>query len=459
DSGQSMGSSYSYGINLGDVDGDGDLDAFVANISQANRVWLNDGSGNFSDSGQSLGSSTSHDVSLGDVDGDGDLDAFVANSGQGNKVWLNLPLLSISSKTPAANALDVAQTSNITVQFSTSINGATVNQTTFNVDGSMSGNVSGSYSGGGTDTIIFNPASDFKASETVTVTLTTGIKGENDARLASSVTWRFMVEAPQGYANFVVSGQSLGSSASYRVVLGDIDGDGDLDAFVVNDNQANRVWLNDGSGNFTDSEQSLGNSLSRAVSLGDIDGDGDFDAFVANRNQANRVWVNDASGNFTDSGQALGSSASLGIALGDVDGDGDLDAFVANYYQANMVWLNVPPSGCFIATAAYGSYLDSHVDTLRDFRDRYLMTNPIGRSLIYLYYDLSPPIAEFINEHPALKPVVRVGLLPAVALSAIAINTTLVEKIAILGLMILVSFALATRTRKRRGKSKQHNQG
>ncbi len=81
----------SYGISLGDVDGDGDLDAFVANVG-ANRVWLNQGNGTFIDSGQSLGSNLSYGVSLGDVDGDGDLDAFVANSGvfsKPNKIWLN----------------------------------------------------------------------------------------------------------------------------------------------------------------------------------------------------------------------------------------------------------------------------------------------------------------------------------------------------------------------------------
>ncbi|NET57033.1 MAG: DUF4347 domain-containing protein [Symploca sp. SIO2E6] len=60
DSGQELGSSYSHGVSLGDVDGDGDLDAFIANsASEANKVWFNNGDGTFTDSGQSLGSSTS----------------------------------------------------------------------------------------------------------------------------------------------------------------------------------------------------------------------------------------------------------------------------------------------------------------------------------------------------------------------------------------------------------------
>ena len=71
-----------------------------------------------------------------------------------------------------------------------------------------------------------------------------------------------------------------------------------------------RVWTNDGSGTFTDSGQALGNSNSFSVALGDLDGDGDLDAMVANYDQPNTVWTNDGSGTFTDSGQALGSSDS-----------------------------------------------------------------------------------------------------------------------------------------------------
>ena len=43
---------------------------------------------------------------------------------------------------------------------------------------------------------------------------------------------------------FTDSGQTLGTAAGYGVVFGDVDGDGDLDAMVTNQNQPNKVWLN-----------------------------------------------------------------------------------------------------------------------------------------------------------------------------------------------------------------------
>ncbi|MEE9491260.1 MAG: CFI-box-CTERM domain-containing protein, partial [Dehalococcoidia bacterium] len=107
---------------------------------------------------------------------------------------------------------------------------------------------------------------------------------------------------------------------------------------------------------------------------------------------------------------------------------------------------------CFIATAAYGSYLDSHVETLRNFRDQYLVNNPVGSALVSAYYKLSPPVADFIDDHPTLKPIVRAGLLPALAISTVAVSTTLAEKAAIVGSLALVSVALAVWLSRRRGR-------
>lgn len=91
DSGQTLGSEWSYAVALGDLDGDTDLDAFTATwFPPGGKVWINNGAGIFSDSGQALGSSAAIGVALGDVDGDSDLDAVVAtNFPDGSQIWLN----------------------------------------------------------------------------------------------------------------------------------------------------------------------------------------------------------------------------------------------------------------------------------------------------------------------------------------------------------------------------------
>jgi hypothetical protein len=72
---------------------------------------------------------------------------------------------------------------------------------------------------------------------------------------------------------------------------------------------------------------------------------------------------------------------------------------------------------CFIATAAYDSPLHPHVGILRDFRDTYLLPSRLGRALVNLYYKYSPSAAELITKNKALRVMVRINLLPFVALS------------------------------------------
>ncbi len=301
DSGQTLGTFTSQAVALGDFDGDGDLDAFVANTGQANRVWTNNGAGVFADSGQTLGTFNSQDVALADLDGDGDLDAFVANTGQANRVWTN--------------------------------NGA------------------GVFADSGQTLGTFN-------SQDVALADLDG-DGDLDAFVANS-NQANRVWTNDGSGDFTVipSVALPGARNSQGVKLGDLDGDGDVDAFVANStNTNNRVYLNQGGiqfgteGTFLDSGQTLGTASSEGVALGDVDGDGDLDAFVANRSTntgspsysraVNRVWINAGGsqggtpGSFFDSGQSLGNRRSTGVALGDMDGDGDLDAFVANQFDTS----------------------------------------------------------------------------------------------------------------------------
>jgi hypothetical protein len=139
----------------------------------------------------------------------------------------------------------------------------------------------------------------------------------------------------------------------------------------------------------------------------------------------------------------------------DSDGDGTTDyALTAGNVLTGDQF--APQSGCFIATAAYGTPVVQDVQILREFRDEYLLTNPPGQALVNIYYRVSPPVADFITDHPGLKPIVRAGLIPAVAASAITLGTTAAEKIVIICLLVLVSIVAATWARKRGRRDPEH---
>lgn len=71
-------------------------------------------------------------------------------------------------------------------------------------------------------------------------------------------------------------------------------------------------------------------------------------------------------------------------------------------------------SGCFIATAAFGSPVDPYVMSLRRFRDAHLLTSLPGRYIVGLYYRVSPPIAAFISQSQPLRTATCILLLPVV---------------------------------------------
>jgi hypothetical protein len=77
-----------------------------------------------------------------------------------------------------------------------------------------------------------------------------------------------------------------------------------------------------------------------------------------------------------------------------------------------------------IFCAALGSEMSDRIMTLREFRDEYLLTNAVGRVLVDVYYSISPPIARLIAQQPDMKSIIRVGLMPAVAISTMLLNNS-----------------------------------
>ncbi len=186
-------------------------------------------------------------------------------------------------------------------------------------------------------------------------------------------TWR---DGTREWGLHSTDGKELG------VILGDSDGDGDVDLYLANDMTPNMLYRNDGS-HFVERGLASGTSLNdeggveagMGVDLGDVDGDGLQDFFVTNFQwESNTLYRNAGSGFFIDATVASGvqkaSMAYLGFGTGflDYDGDGDLDIFVANghvydnvekidhastYPQRNQL-LDNDGQGRFVENAAAG---------------------------------------------------------------------------------------------------------
>jgi uncharacterized repeat protein (TIGR02543 family) len=96
--------------------------------------------------------------------------------------------------------------------------------------------------------------------------------------------------------------------------------------------------------------------------------------------------------------------------------------------------------GCFIATAAYGSPLHPYVMILRDFRDKYLMSNKLGRKFVDLYYEYSPFAAGLITRNKPIKVIVRIHLIPIIVLSYSMIHLGPITTGVFIFLVIMIPF-------------------
>jgi hypothetical protein len=235
-------------VAFADLDGDNDVDIFLANDADysgnttyikgcPNEVWFNNGDGHFTNSGQLLGFEPSNGVKLADIDNDGDIDAAIGN---------------------------------------------------------------------------YHPADDH-----------TGIKYKPDE-----------IWLNDGKGAFTLS-QTLGYGMSSPQMV-DFDTDGDLDAI-----DQDTLWLNDGHGIFTKSNKvfKFGDNVN-AIEYGDLNNDGNIDAFIGNWNAPAEVWLNDGTENLINSGQKLGKMKCGNVQLIDIEGDGDLDAFTDNYEGLCKLWIN-----------------------------------------------------------------------------------------------------------------------
>lgn len=286
------------GVNAGtlhfsDVDNDGDEDVLITGSNEESekiaRLYINDGDGNFTEQfNTSFIPVSSSAVTFSDVDADGDEDVLIAGftgvEGQYRitKLYLND---SLGNFTEASN-----------IPFD-------------HIDGGA---------------IAFGDIDDDSDQDVL-------ITGAGDFNYITSLYTN------DGNGNFtLIAGLPFRGMHSGAVAFGDVDNDNDLDAFALgfdySSSHFSSLSINDGLGNFEQQKTGIFENVSRGdVVLGDVDGDGDLDIILTGFKSFGslpiaKLYLNNGNGNFIEVlDTPLEGVMESSAAFSDIDGDNDLD--------------------------------------------------------------------------------------------------------------------------------------
>ncbi len=345
------------GVVSGDIDNDGDLDLYITGGAGATRnyLYLNDGTGFFTDAGPSAAAALSNGIarngqgaSFGDINGDGYLD--LVTSDWGNPTALSQSRLFLNRGATQPGVFDdVTQAAGIDT-YRKAINYRFAPHL-------------GDLDRDGHADLTF--AADFETSQ---------------------LFWN------NGDGTFLEGTAAANVGTDYNgmgTAFADYDGDGYLDWFITNITQDpahpgpfggwNRLYRNNGDRTFTDVTQQAGVRDARwgwGTTFFDGDNDGDPDLIATNGyngagwvNDRTTLWRNDG-GIFTDVSNAAGitdTGQGRGLIHLDYDNDGDLDLIIVNHEDQPIVYRNdlIGPGG----PAADQTYLRLHTEGTLSNRD------------------------------------------------------------------------------------------
>ncbi len=388
--------SETLGFAWGDMDGDGDLDLLAVNgvTDVTSDLFRNDGGDAFTEVAAAPVTTDAGNASSAcwtDVDGDADLDVFVVRRlGQFDRLYLN----------------QGGQQGGVEGTFASDATSA-VATTAADSRGCTAGDLDGDG-----DEDLFVAAGN----------------GQNDLLYLNQGGVQGGV---QGAFAKVTSGPVVSDAApTYRGVLADTDGDGDLDLFASNgSNVKSNLYRNDGGASFTKlsgQHPVLLAGESRSAHFGDLDGDGDADLVVGNLLADNFLYLNQggaqggvqgAFAQVTTGAAANDNSATLDVDLGDYDGDGVLDLFVANCCNSDNLLYRGDGAGAQFTPVSEGPFVGGggysngcgFVDFDGDLDlDLYVAnsTSQVG-SLDFLYRRQKPAAFEKLAEGPLATDVNR----------------------------------------------------
>jgi hypothetical protein len=365
-------------VNLCDVDGDIDLDVIISTgfrgflLQQQNRLFINDGTGNFTDETFRLPVKVDNVVGCdcGDVDGDGDLDLVWASftppeaTDRQNKLLINdgTGYFTDETATRMPAILDISRDADFV---------------DVDDDADLDIYISNSTANGWSDRLLINDGTGVFSDESSVRLPPMEIGDTHNAEVADIdgdgdfdiyVANQFWFTSGDGVdmllindGNGVFTDEAVArgmlsiDDSSHDPALGDLDGDGDTDIVLARRaEEQNLIFINDGTGYFTNETitrlPAIDDTTSE-VEIADVDGDLDLDVFFGNGDPnvfvagQNFLLINDGNGFFTEQGANLGIPQGIvdttkDVEFGDLDGDGDIDLYIANYGEVDFLLIN-----------------------------------------------------------------------------------------------------------------------